>query len=180
MQQLVLSALGPDRPGIVDRLTEALRGYSANLADSRMVNLRGQFAIVVLIELPDDQLHPLCEHLPDIGQQIGLLIQASPITTGAAGVTSATSGGGGVPYRIRTYAMDQAGLVHRITHVLHTAGVNIEELDTRLEHGPHTGTPLFSMDMVVTVPAGVPLKKLRSELEALCDELNCDLDIDPA
>ena len=174
MQQLVITAVGADRPGIVDSLTEALAQFSANIADSRMSNLAGQFALVMLLEVPDEQAQPLTAKMPDLGGAIGLTITVAPSRSADPAPLP------GVPYRIRTYAMDQAGLVHRFTHLLHTHNVNIEQLDTRLEHGPHSGTPLFSMDMVVTVPREVKLKALRDQLEQLSADLNCDLDIDRA
>jgi glycine cleavage system regulatory protein len=36
------------------------------------------------------------------------------------------------------------------------------------------------MNMLITIPRDVPVKKIKAELEALCDELNCDVDVDPA
>ena len=173
MQRLVLTAVGPDRPGLVDHLTRELGKFDCNIADSRMVNLRGQFAIVMLVQMPDDQADPLTAAMGQAGQAVGLRIEVAQSRGDQA--TRA-----GVPYRIRTYAMDQAGLVHQIAHVLNEHRVNIEDLTSCLDHGPHTGTPLFSLDMIVTVPPGVKLADVRSELEALCAKLNCDLDIDPA
>lgn len=173
MLQLVITAVGPDRPGLVDHLTRELGKFDCNIADSRMVNLRGQFAIVMLVQMPDDQAPPLRQALAQAGAQVGLRIDLAEARQ-QADVRA------GVPYRIRTYAMDQAGLVHQISHLLHEHEVNIEDLTTRLEHGPHTGTPLFSMDMIVTVPPHIRLASVRADLEALCARLNCDLDIDPA
>ncbi len=172
MHNLVLSAIGPDRPGLVDHLTDALAAHHASVADSRMVNLHGQFALIMRLQVPPEHDQRLQEQIPAEAARLGLttLVRAAD-----EHVTSQ-----GVPYRIRTYAMDQVGLVHRITHVLSTHRVNIEDLSTKLEHGPHTGTPLFSMDMVVTVPVDTPLKSVREDLEQLCAELNCDLDIDRA
>lgn len=171
MQQLVLSAIGPDRAGLVDQLTAALGEHRANVADSRMVNLRGQFAIVMLIETADEHAPAVQQALSAAADRLGLT--ATLRTAGGEQVARAS-----VPYRVRAYAMDQVGLVHRITHALHLLGVNIEELSTRLEHGPHTGTPLFTMDMIVTIPADVPLKRVRDELDQLGDQLNCDLDLE--
>jgi glycine cleavage system transcriptional repressor len=172
MHDLVLSAVGADRPGLVDRLTEILEPYRANVADSRMVNLHGQFAIIMRLKVPDEQFQPLHDGLPDAAQALGLAVVIRTADQHAAQ--------SGVPYRIRTYAMDQAGLVHHVAHALSTRGVNIEDLTTRLDHGPHTGTPLFSMDMIVTIPVDVKLRIIRQDLENLCAELNCDLDIDRA
>ena len=179
MKELILSAIGPDRPGLVDELAEALTRRGVNIADSRMVNLRGRFALVMLVQSRAAE-PPLAEELTAEAERLGLRASVQPSDQAAR-----ENGGGAavrpaVPYRIRTYAMDQAGLVHRITHALHVRGVNIEELNTRLEHAPHTGAPIFSMDMVVSIPQQVELKRVREDLEELCAELNCDLDIDRA
>lgn len=172
MSSLVISAMGADQPGLVDALTEALKAYRVNVADSRMINLAGQFAIVMLIELPEDQLESLQSRLPGEAERIGL-----KVIIGRSGEATLRPG---VPLHIHTYSMDQPGLVHRIAHLLHTLGINIEEMDTFLEHGPHTGTPLFTMDMVVTVPGTASLADVRSRLEQLCVELNCDVEISSA
>ena len=48
MSAWVITAVGPDRPGLVQTLTSALLEASGNVADSRMINLRGQFALILL------------------------------------------------------------------------------------------------------------------------------------
>jgi len=173
MRELVITAVGSDRPGLVGRLTAPLYEGSANVADSRMVNLRGQFAIILLAEVPDKSVEPLQALLLSVAEELGLTLTFCeneaqedkwPTTVG-------------VPFRLRTYAMDQPGLVHRITDLLHRHGVNVEELQTRSQPRPQTGAPLFSMDLLMTVPSGVLIKRLRSELQTLCEELNCDLEI---
>jgi glycine cleavage system transcriptional repressor len=40
MPQMIITAVGPDRPGIVGELTGELHSAGANILDSRMVNLR--------------------------------------------------------------------------------------------------------------------------------------------
>ena len=174
MQQLVISAIGPDRTGLVDELTAALERHGANIADSRMINLRGRFAVVMLAEASTGA-EQLGEDISQTAEALGMTVTVRLSEQEAEAPPKRS-----VPYRVRTYAMDQIGLVHRITHAMHLLGVNIEELDTRLEHAPHTGAPLFSMDMIIAVPPDVKVKSVRDELEELCDELNCDLDIDRA
>ena len=171
--EIVITAVGPDRPGLVDELTGALHERRANIADSRMVNLRGRFAVILLVELPDESVDAMRGDLPQIGDRIGLDISIAPQTASADAIN-------GIPYRLRTYAMDQPGIVHSITHVLHAQGVNIEELQTRLEPGSVSGTPLFTMELRMVVPTGVQFPTLRRELETLCDRLNCDVDLEPA
>ena len=173
MPQLVISAIGPDRPGIVGELTGHLHAASANILESRMVNLRGQFAILLLLEAEAPALASLQKTLPAIAATLGLAISFAAQQARAAATP-------GVPYRLKTYSMDQPGIVHRVTDVLRLHGVNIEDLQARQESAAFAGTPLFIMEAHITVPTTVPIRTLRGELEAACEQLNCDLDLEPA
>jgi glycine cleavage system transcriptional repressor len=173
MQEIVITAVGKDRAGLVDELTGFLLEAGANMADSRMVNLRGQFALIALVECNEQQAATIISQAPAVGERIGLKVSVAPQGSGKDSV------GDGVPYRVKAYAMDQPGLVHRITHFLHQQGVNIEELQTKLAPGSYTGTPLFTLDLRMTIPTSVKPKQLRVQLEELCDSLNCDVDVEP-
>jgi len=174
--ELVITAVGPDRPGIASDFTGHVHAAGANLADTRMVNLRGQFALIALVEGTAETLEDTKKRLSDAGPRIGLAIEFSAPTPKDA----ATAGREGVPFRLKTYSMDQPGIVHRITSYLREHGVNVEELVTRLESAPFMGTPVFTMEILMLVPKKVSVKQLRSALEDLGDQLNCDVDIDPA
>ncbi len=173
MKQWIVTAVGPDRPGLVGELTGHLHAGGANLLDSRMVNLRGQFAIVLLLEADDAGSAAISQSLPPAAEKMGLKLFIAPQQPQAKQP-------GGVPYRLKTYSSDQPGIVHRVTDLLRSHGVNIEDLSTRQETAAFAGTPLFTMELLMTVPAGVTMRKLRADLEALCDEINCDVDLEPA
>ena len=172
MPQLVLTAVGPDRPGLASELTRHLFEAGANLADSRMVNLRGQFAVLVLVEGTDAALSAVRERLAAMGQATGL-------TIGCAADAPAWAPRPGLPFRLKTYAMDQPGIVHRVSSLLRDRGVNIETLETRLESAAFAGSPVFTMEMRITVPPDVPVRALRRELDQACDALDCDVDLEP-
>jgi glycine cleavage system transcriptional repressor len=173
MAQFIISALGPDRPGIVGELTAHLHSAGGNILDSRMVNLRGEFAIMILLELSDAAAGgKLAAELPAVGKRMNLQLSATP-------QESAARPRGGIPYRLKTYSMDQPGIVARLTGVLRGLRVNIEELTAKQESAPFAGSPLFVTEMLVTVPANVAIAKVRAELETVGNELNCDVDLDP-
>lgn len=174
MAQLIITAVGPDRPGIVGELTAHLHAAGGNILDSRMVNLRGEFAMMILLEAGDDAAARISNDLPGHGDRIGLRLSVTPQQAGSARPTD------GIPYRLKTYSMDQPGILARLTAVLRAMGVNIEELEARQDSAPFAGSPLFSTEMRITVPRAVPLAQLRRELENVGNELNCDVDLDPA
>jgi glycine cleavage system transcriptional repressor len=174
MAQLVVTAVGPDRPGLVGEFTGHLFAAGANLADSRMVNLRGQFALIALVEGTDEALEKLRRQLPESAQKSGMQVSISSAQPGEAKPLV------GVPFRLKTYSMDQPGIVHRVTSLLREHAINIEDLQTKLESAPFAGTPLFTLELRMSVPPTVQVKKLRAELESLCGTLNCDFDLEPA
>lgn len=173
MAQLVISAVGPDRPGIVGELTSLLHERGANILDSRMVNLRGEFAMMILIECAEPGGAELRRSLAEAGERMGLRLSAADQEARAEAVR-------GLPYRLRTYSLDQPGIVARLSRVLRENGVNIEELSARQESAAFAGSPLFMTEMRLTVPPTLALGKLRRELETVGNELNCDVDLDPA
>jgi glycine cleavage system transcriptional repressor len=137
-----------------------------------MVNLRGHFAIILLLEAEEAEISRLRRGVQEEGRRIGLSVMVAE----GEGVPAA---GAGLPFKLKTYSLDQPGLVHKITAVLRGHGVNIEELSARQESAAFAGTMLFVMEMRLTVPANMAVRTLRGELERECAALNCDMDLEP-
>ena len=174
MSAWVITAVGPDRPGLVKRITSGLLDASSNVADSRMINLRGQFALILLADIPEGSIEAARSGLEQTASDLGLAIAFHAASTTTAHDRTATVG---IPYRLRIYAMDQPGIVHQITDVLQRSGVNVEELETRSQPSPQSGAPLFSLELRMTAPPELPIRTLREELSTVCDSLNCDLEL---
>ncbi|QRK04321.1 hypothetical protein JQX13_29115 [Archangium violaceum] len=173
MPQLIVTAVGPDRPGLVADLTRHVYDVGASLADSRMVNLRGHFALLALIEGPPESLASLRSKLESEGTGMGLRLEMYE----AAAATSSASGR--VPYRLKVYSNDQPGIASRVTALLRQHSINIEELETRIESAPFAGTPLFVLEGVITLPQGTSARRMREELATLGEKIGCDIDLDP-
>ena len=167
-QHAILAAIGTDRPGLVDEVSQFIFQRGGNIADSRMVNLRGQFAIMMLIGGGEGALSDVMNDLPKLAESSGLHLELRPAEAPHEALADA------LPYRLTATAMDQAGLVHRISHLLRSLSVNIESMDTRLADAPITGAPMFEMELIMSVPRRTPLSQLRDQLGKLCDELNID------
>ncbi len=56
---LVVTVMGPDRPGIVRLLSDKAQRFGANWTDSRMARLAGEFAGMVHFEVPHDNAEAL-------------------------------------------------------------------------------------------------------------------------
>ena len=53
MASLILTVVGPDRPGLVRAIAEAVAARGGSWLESRMARLAGQFAGIVLVEAPE-------------------------------------------------------------------------------------------------------------------------------
>jgi glycine cleavage system transcriptional repressor len=175
----ILTALGTDRPGIVDELSQFIFDRGGNIEDSRMVNLRGQFAIMVLLSGSGaDVAERIAKDLPEFAKRSGMQAELRPAAAerSKGGAASADA----LPYRLVGTGIDQPGLVHRLAHLLRELNVNIESLETRLTPAPYTGAPMFELEAVLSVPRATQLSGLRQKLGAACDEINMDWDLRPA
>jgi glycine cleavage system transcriptional repressor len=163
----VLTVVGDDRTGLVDEVTRFVADCGGNLEDGRMVNLHGQFAMMMLIGGPQQTMDCLQARLPELVQASRVRAELTP-----AGVDRPAAAA--IPYRLTTSGMDHPGLMQPVAHLLGERGINIESAETTLSHAPITGTPLFEMAFVLSVPGEVAVAELRGALGRLCDELNMD------
>lgn len=174
MPHAILTAIGADRPGLVEEVSRFIFDRGGNIEDSRMVNLRGQFAMMVLLGGGDEVLDRLRREVDQLSRQTALHTELHEARQEPA-VTPA----GALPFRLTGTGLDQPGLVHRVAHLLRGMHVNIESLDTRLRPAPYTGAPMFEMELILSVPRTTSLSQLRQNLSALCDELNVDWSLEP-
>jgi glycine cleavage system transcriptional repressor len=168
LHHAVLTAVGDDRPGLVDEVTRYITERGGNLEDSRMVNLRGQFAMMMLVAGSEAAMSRLQDGLGALRR--GSHVHAELRPADAAHVDRPPA----MPFRLNTWAMDHPGLMQSVSHLLGEMGVNIESVASSLRPAPYTNTPLFEMELVISVPAATPVAELREAIAALCDEMNID------
>jgi len=164
----VLTAIGEDRPGLVEEVSEFVFARGGSIEDSRMANMHGQFAIVMAIAGSPEVLARIADDLAVLREATSIDARLTPAAP--PGASPAAS----LPYRLTGRALDQAGLVHQVANVLRNLDVNIETMETTLETAPVTGAPVFAMDLVIAVPASTQVLRLRDELARVCDSLNID------
>jgi glycine cleavage system transcriptional repressor len=172
MTHVILTAIGSDRPGLVDEVSRFIFDRGGNIADSRMVNLRGQFAMMVLVGGDAEIVNRLRADVAGFGAKVGLHAEVRPADE--AGAPKPAAAADAQPFRLVGTGIDRPGLVHRVAHLLREMNVNIESLESRLTAAPYTGAPLFEMELILAVPRSTPLSQLRQRLAAVCDELNVD------
>ena len=81
MTDLVLTLLGPDRPGLVELVAGVIAAHGGNWLESRMSHLAGKFAGILRAELPPDKVQPALAALAALESR-GLKVIAEPASAG--------------------------------------------------------------------------------------------------
>jgi len=172
-EYLVVTIVGPDRRGIVEKITAVMLEYAANIEESKMARLGGEFAVIMLLSLPGEKENALLASL-DALKEHGLTIISRPTN-----LSRLERFQGYIPYEISVLGADHEGIVHSVAQYITSERMNIEKLDTQVTKAPVTGVPLFSMHAVVQAPPELTLPKLRQKLAEVGDELCVDIEVKP-
>ncbi len=168
---LVLTVIGPDRPGLVETLAATVAEHGGNWEQSRMARLGGQFAGILKVSVPDrglGGLHRALEGLANVGLRI-----VSEATTHDAEPELRV-------FQLELVGDDREGIVREVARTLASRGVNVEQLDTRVESAAMSGGLLFRATARLRVPEGQDVEQLQKALEALADDLMVDVQLLPA
>jgi glycine cleavage system transcriptional repressor len=166
-RQLVLTAVGPDRPGLVQEIAAVVHGAGANLEDSRMAILGGEFAVLMLVSGGREAVSRVEADVNALGERLGFKI----FSTETQALTSPRNF---LLYRLRVSGVDRPGIVSSVSRVFAGRSINVASLESRIVYAPLSGTPMFVLTAELQVPSEVALGELRRELSATCDEENLD------
>jgi len=172
LNYLVISALGEDRPGIVDRLSKVVLDGGCNIEDSRMTVLGGEFAVMLLISGQWNSIAKVENSLERVGAELSLTVTAKR-TEGRRSRRNL------MPYAVDVVSLDHPGIVYNLAHFFSSRDINIEDMTTNSYAAAHTGAPMFAVRLVVDIPADLQIAALRDEFLDFCDELNVDAVIEP-
>ena len=169
---LVITALGEDRPGIVNDLAKVIVDSGCNIEDSRMTVLGGEFAVILLVSGKWNELAKLESGLPSLSRKLNLILNTKRTEPPRRGANL-------LPYAVEVVAIDHPGIVHQLAHFFSRREINIRDMATASYAASHTGTPMFSVQMTIDVPAGTHIAALREEFMDFCDQLNLDAIMEP-
>ncbi|MHB1713154.1 MAG: glycine cleavage system transcriptional repressor [Acidimicrobiales bacterium] len=182
MEQVALTAVGVDRPGIVAALTGPLVDLGCNLEDSTMSILQGHFAVLLVIAVPDGMGAESVETaLAPAARRLGLVVVVRPLRRGGAGEDPGPPGAAEM-YAFSVHGADRPGIVHRAAEALAFAGGTIVDLSTRLVGSDDE--PVYVLTMTACFAPGTDAEAaaatVRRSVEAFgaqCHAHRVDVDV---
>ena len=154
---LIISAVGPDRPGMAHAVAQILFDAGCNIEDTTMTRLSGQFAMILAVGSSDLTAQELAIRLSPLRHLLGLHIDVA--TAGDAPTPSE------VPrYILTAYGPDKTGLLARLTGVLSDHSVNVTDVQTRVASARMVYVMLLELELPPALDAEVLEEELRHSL----------------
>lgn len=169
-ENLILTAIGPDRIGLVEKISEFMVQHGCNIEDSKMAVFCGEFALILLISGDPSHLLKVANAYHELGALTGLGISVKK-TSAKCPVEQS------LPYRLTASCMDHPGVVYRLSSLLSQLNINIESMETKTYLAPVSGTPIFRLEAVLSVPPALNINNLRSRFAEVEREENIDVDL---
>ena len=164
MRNIIISAIGTDRPGIVSELSGVITSHGGNVEESRMSRLGSDFAIIMLITVAPDWVESLEVALKSITE---LNITTKP--------TTLLQVGDGRQFSINLNGADNEGIVKVLSKYLAKKSINILEMETHISQAPISGSPLFNLNASVSIPGEIDGRDIQSDLSQIAQELGVEI-----
>ena len=167
-QSLVMTLIGRDRPGLVEAVAAIVDARGGNWEESRMVQLAGQFAGLLRVEAPAEELGALESALRAIdGLSVIVAREADEAARDDARLLD-----------LEVVGQDHGGIVRGLSAALAASGVNVEELESDVVDAPMSGERLFQARARLRAPAALTVDELRSRLERVAADLIVEVSLD--
>lgn len=179
-KKLIINAVGTDRLGIVHDMTKEVIDAGGNVGASQATKLGKYFSLMMLVDMPESAVKGLEENLQAM-EDLSASVCVAKDDGGSTAAASALSDKIGYKGALSLEGADHPGIVHKVTKILSSNGLNIDSLETTDELAPGGGAVLFRMIGIThayePLSAGFDVEKIKQELTHLGDSLNCDIEL---
>ncbi|WP_017347726.1 glycine cleavage system transcriptional repressor [Pantoea sp. A4] len=160
---LVITALGVDRPGIVNTITRHVSSCGCNIEDSRLAMLGDEFTFIMLLSGSWNAITLIESTLPLKGAELELLIVMKRTKAEARPAMPDT-------VWVEVELPDSPHIIERFTDLFDKHQMNVAELASRISPSPQS--PMLFIQMTAHCTASADIAGFESAFSLLCQEIN--------
>ena len=161
MEKIIIYVNGRDRIGLISDITKEISNFNGNIETSKMIKLNQDFNMLILISIDNEKIDLLNKNL--------LLYSDLSISIKK---TSNNTIEPNSEYIFILKGADTEGIVHQCTQLFFDLNINIIDLETHITNAPITGTPLFYIKAIISVPKNISLQIVKNKLDVLENKSN--------
>ncbi len=165
----IVTFIGDDRPGLVEQLSSAIERCGGNWQESRLSQLGGKFAGLVLVTLAEDAGDTLEQALKGLASN-GISVRVTPASVAAAPAA-------GQRITLAVLGPDRPGIVREISRALAAEKVNVIDMESEVSSAPMSGEPLFRAEILAEIPQGASQEALTDALDGIAEQMTLEIDL---
>ena len=166
LKNIIITATGSDKPGIVSDLTNIITNHGGNVEESRMSRLGSDFAIIMLVSVSLDWEESLEVALQSIND-LTIITKSTKMQEERECLKC----------QIDLSGADNEGIVKVLSKYLAEKSINILDMQTHISNAPVTGTPLFNLMAITTIPSNIDLSEIQSDLSLIAQKLGVEITV---
>ncbi|MDI9227850.1 glycine cleavage system transcriptional repressor [Serratia bockelmannii] len=162
---LVITALGADRPGIVNTITRHVSSCGCNIEDSRLAMLGEEFTFIMLLSGSWNAITLIESTLPQKGAELDLLIVMKRTNSHERPSMPAT-------VWVQVEVKDSPHIIERFTDLFDSSQMNIAELVSRTQPADGDLPPQLYIQITAHSSGDRDASNIEQAFHRLCTELN--------
>lgn len=166
----IVTFIGNDRPGLVEQLSKVIEAAGGNWHESRLSQLGGKFAGLLLVTLPEDRAAELEAELKELSAT-GLSVRVTPTEANVA--LAATR-----RIKLSVLGPDRPGIVLEIARALASRQVNVVEMDSEVQSAAMSGEAMFKAIIEADVAPESQLEDVSDALDEISNDMALEIDLE--
>lgn len=164
----IVTYISDDRPGLVEALASAIDTNGGNWLESKLSQLGGRFAGLILVSCPNTTAQRLQGQLE---ASLG-----SECTIGVAATGEANAPVPGRDITLSVMGPDRQGIVKEVSSALAQRRINVVRLNSDVVSAPMSAELLFQAQIEARIPEGADIGQLGESLEEIANQMTLDID----
>lgn len=172
LKYLAVTVLGAGRPDFANELAKISATSSCHIVNCHISRLGTDFVANLLLSGSWNAIAKIEASLPTLEQKqnVNILMRRTDLPTAASDV---------LPYSVFLVAIDQPGIIFKITQFFAEQEIFINELNTDSYTARQTNTIMLTISMRICIPIDMHIADLRERFILFCDDLNIDAILEP-
>lgn len=159
---LVITAVGRDRPDIVNQLTRHVSDCGCNIVDSRLALYGAEFTLIMLLSGHWNAITRVETTLPLKSQELELVTVVKRTTQHERPQYKSRA-------NLHIRIPDTSGIIRQFTQFISDHGLSLASLRSELDHN------ILELDMVVFIPEGdIKQEDIEQRFAQLCQKLGTE------
>lgn len=170
MSKIVISSIGRDEPGVIEKFTRILYELGCNLEDASMTIHYGQYSMILVLSAPEDiDLVELEYSLYKKGEHLGISLIINKLPEGYRVLDYK-------PYTLLFTGSDKRGIAFKVTELLAKFKINVSDFNSKLIK--KAAKTVYVIMIEAQVPKNTDFDELKIALDAISSELELDYSLE--